>query len=133
MDSISKEGFYVGPEVQWNIDDVEAIAISDFELDLSQEDLKRVLISSFQDNDWLMERMHDCIKDTIHYMLQEGQLTKPEEESESNIKSDVEEMARFLDYIGLDVRNCTMQPDFCEEALKFANKFVEKYQTHRAI
>lgn len=77
MDSISKDGFYVGPEVHWNVDDVEAIAISDFELELSEEDLKRVLIASFQDNDWLMERMHDCIKDTIHYMLQNGELTKP--------------------------------------------------------
>ena len=77
MDSISKEGFYVGPEVQWNVDDVEAIAISDFELELSQEDLKRVLIASFQDNEWLMEKMHDCIKDTIHHMLLEGELTKP--------------------------------------------------------
>jgi hypothetical protein len=50
----------------------------------------------------------------------------------SEMASDVEEMARLLDYIGLDVRNCTMEPDFCEEALKFADKFVNKYQTHRA-
>jgi hypothetical protein len=50
----------------------------------------------------------------------------------SEMASDVEEMARFLDYVGLDVRNCTMQLDFCDEALKFADKFVNKYQTHRA-
>lgn len=50
----------------------------------------------------------------------------------SDMARDVEAMARFLDYIGLDVRNCTMQPDFCEEALKFADVFVNKYQTHRA-
>lgn len=50
----------------------------------------------------------------------------------SDMARDVEAMARFLDYISLDVRNCTMQPDFCEEALKFADAFVNKYQTHRA-
>lgn len=76
MDSISKDGFYVGPEVQWNVDDVEAIAMNEFKLELSQEDLKRVLIASFQDNEWLMERMHDCISDTIHYMLGQGELKK---------------------------------------------------------
>lgn len=50
----------------------------------------------------------------------------------SEMARDVEAMARFLDYVGLDVRNCTMQPDFCEEALKFVETFVNKYQTHRA-
>jgi hypothetical protein len=74
MKPINDEGYYVGPEMKWNTEDVETIVINDFELELSQEDLKRVLIASFQDNDWLMEKMHDCIKDTIHYMLLEGEL-----------------------------------------------------------
>ena len=78
MKEINEEGFYVGPEVQWNVDDVEAIAMNEFELELSQEDLKRVLIASFQDNEWLMERMHDCINDTIIYMISQGELKRTE-------------------------------------------------------
>ena len=77
MKLINDEGFYVGPEVQWSVYDVEATAINDFELELSEEDLKRVLVASFQDNDWLIEKTHDCIKDTISYMLAQGELTKP--------------------------------------------------------
>lgn len=50
----------------------------------------------------------------------------------SDIESDVEAMARFLDYIGLDYKNCTMEPDFCDDAQAFVEEFVNKYQTHRA-
>ena len=49
----------------------------------------------------------------------------------SDIESDVEAMARFLDYIGLDYKNCTMEPDFCDDAQAFVEEFVDKYQTHR--
>lgn len=50
----------------------------------------------------------------------------------SSVDADVEEMARILDYIGLDYKNCTMDTDFCDYAQAFVEKFVNKYQTHRA-
>jgi hypothetical protein len=74
MESINDKGYYVGPEVQWNAEDVEAVAVSNFDLHLSQEDLKRVLIASIQDNEWLMERFNDAINDTIRHMINEGEL-----------------------------------------------------------
>jgi hypothetical protein len=49
----------------------------------------------------------------------------------SSVDADVEEMARILDYIGLDYKNCTMEPDFCDAAQAFVEEFVNKYQTHR--
>ena len=74
MESINDKGYYVGPEVQWNTEDVEAVAVSNFDLHLSQEDLKRVLIASIQDNEWLMEKFRDTISDTIRYMMDNGEL-----------------------------------------------------------
>ena len=49
----------------------------------------------------------------------------------SDVESDAEAMARILDYIGLDYKNCTMEPDFCDDAQAFVEEFVNKYQTHR--
>ena len=50
----------------------------------------------------------------------------------SGVEADAEEIARILDYIGLDYKNCTMEPDFCDAAQAFVEEFVDKYQTHRA-
>lgn len=50
----------------------------------------------------------------------------------SGIEADVETMARILDYISLDFKNCTMEPPFCDDAELFVEHFVNKYQTHRA-
>ena len=49
----------------------------------------------------------------------------------SGIEADVETMARILDYISLDFKNCTMEPPFCDDAELFVEHFVNKYQTHR--
>lgn len=51
---------------------------------------------------------------------------------ESDMKTDIEEMARILDYIGLDYKNCTMDSNFCDYAQAFVERLVNKYQTHRA-
>jgi len=48
-----------------------------------------------------------------------------------SVDADVEEMARILDYIGLDYENCTMDLDFIDAAQDFIEEFVKKYQTHR--
>lgn len=50
----------------------------------------------------------------------------------NSIEADVEEMARILDYVSLDLKNCTMEPPFCDDAELFVEHFVNKYQTHRA-
>jgi len=55
-----------------------------------------------------------------------------EYEREPSVNEDVEEMARILDYIGPDYKNCTMDTDFCDYAQAFVERFVNKYQTHRA-
>jgi hypothetical protein len=60
-------------------------------------------------------------------------ITTAETEVEfKGIDSDVEEVARILDYIGLDYKNCTMDSNFCDAAQAFVEEFVDKYQTHRA-
>ena len=59
-------------------------------------------------------------------------ITTAETEVEfTGIDSDVETMARILDYVSLDFKNCTMEPPFCDDAELFVEHFVEKYQTHR--
>lgn len=74
MESINDKGYYVGSEVQWGTEDVEAIATNEFGLHLSNTDLKRVLTASLQDNEWLMERFNDAISDTILHMIEQGEL-----------------------------------------------------------
>lgn len=60
-------------------------------------------------------------------------ITTTETEVEfKGIESDVETLARILDYISLDFKNCTMEPPFCDDAELFVEHFVNKYQTHRA-
>ena len=70
---INKEGFYVGPEVQWCVQDVEMITSSQ-NLEVSESDLERVLIATFQDNEYLMTEIHEAIKRTIEYMIEEKEL-----------------------------------------------------------
>lgn len=74
MDTINDKGYYVGSEVQWGTEDVEAIAVNNFGLHLSNTDLRRVLTASLQDNEWLMERFRDAISDTILHMIEHGEL-----------------------------------------------------------
>jgi hypothetical protein len=64
---IDSEGFYTGPEVQWNVEDVECIA-QRLDYDLDQATLERVLIATFEDNETLMHQISKHIEDTLDYM-----------------------------------------------------------------
>lgn len=72
--ALDDEGYYTGPEVQWNVEDVEVIAQRRFQAKLSAKDLERVLVAAFEDNEHLMEVIHDQIAETINYMIEEGQI-----------------------------------------------------------
>ena len=64
---IDSEGFYTGPEVQWNVEDVECIA-QRLGYDLDEATLERVLIATFEDNDGLMQEISKHIEATLDYM-----------------------------------------------------------------
>lgn len=70
---VDDEGYFRGSEVMWNIEDVEMIAQQEG-YEISEEDMKRVLIASFADNEWLMEQIRSAIESTMHYMIYEGEL-----------------------------------------------------------
>ena len=73
MTNINKEGYYTGTELQWNVEDVEIFAQAN-DMEFSQEDYKRILIATFEDNEYLMNMIQECIGTTIDYMLDEGEL-----------------------------------------------------------
>ena len=75
MNDINKEGYYIGPELQWNVEDVEIFAQAD-DMEFSQEDYKRILKATFEDNQMLMEVIQESIGLTIDFMLDEGELKK---------------------------------------------------------
>jgi len=50
----------------------------------------------------------------------------------SHIREDLEEIARILDYFGIDADGAAQDTDFTNACLLFTQQFVEKYQTHRA-
>ena len=75
MTNINKEGYYIGSEVQWNVEDVEIFAQAN-DMEFSQEDYKRILNATFEDNQMLMEVIQESIATTIDYMLDEGELKK---------------------------------------------------------
>jgi len=64
---VNSEGFYTGPELKWNVEDVECIA-QRLDYDLDQATLERVLIATFQDNDGLMNDISRHIEFTLEYM-----------------------------------------------------------------
>ena len=68
---VDDEGYFRGAEVMWNIEDVEMITQQEG-YELTQEDMKRVLIASFHDNEWLMEQIRSAIESTMHQMMIEG-------------------------------------------------------------
>ena len=74
---INAAGFYIGPEVQWNVEDVEMYAES-MGMTLSDHDLRRVLVASFEDNEALMETIAHHIKDTITHMVETNTITRTE-------------------------------------------------------
>mgnify|MGYP000562808449 FL=1 len=73
MNNINEEGYYTGSEVQWNVEDVEIFAQAN-DMEFSQEDYKRILIATFEDNEMVMNAIHEAIVITIDYMLDEGEL-----------------------------------------------------------
>jgi len=64
---IDEHGSYVGCELQWSIDDVFMVA-RDMRVKISDEDAKRVLIATLQDNYDLMNFICEAIGNTIEYM-----------------------------------------------------------------
>lgn len=50
----------------------------------------------------------------------------------SHIREDLQEIARILDYFGIDADGAAQDTDFTNASLLFTQQFVEKYQTHRA-
>jgi len=75
MTDINKEGYYTGSELQWNVEDVEIYAQSNT-MEFSQDDYKRILKATFEDNEMLMGVIQESIGITIDYMLDEGELKK---------------------------------------------------------
>ena len=75
MTKINKEGYYIGSEVQWNVEDVEIFAQAN-DMEFSQEDYKRILSATFEDNEMLMNAIQESIGITIDYMLDEGELKR---------------------------------------------------------
>jgi hypothetical protein len=78
MKLINDEGYYTGPELQWNVEDVE-VACERIGLSLPESDYERILIASFEDNDWVMERMQQAIQENIKYMMDNGELPNVEQ------------------------------------------------------
>ena len=77
---INHDGFYVGSELKWGMDDVRNV-LERFgrATTTSKEDVERILIASFQDNYRLMETIDEAIGNTIVYMIEEGQLKADEQ------------------------------------------------------
>jgi len=75
MTDINEEGYYTGPELRWNVEDVEIFAQAN-DMEFSQEDYKRILKATFEDNQMLMEVIQESIALTIDFMLDEGELKK---------------------------------------------------------
>ncbi len=73
MTNINREGYYTGPELQWNVEDVEIFAQAN-DMEFSQEDYKRILNATFEDNELLMKTIQESISLTIDFMLDEGEL-----------------------------------------------------------
>jgi len=73
---MSKE--YRGSELTWSTDDVSQIA-SEMGYKLSDEDMKRVLNATFEDNEYLMQLINEQIQDTITYMIESGSFKSVEQ------------------------------------------------------
>ena len=77
---IDEDGFYVGSELKWGMDDVRNV-LERFGMatTTSKEDVERILIASFQDNYRLMESIDEAIGNTITFMIDEKQLKTDEQ------------------------------------------------------
>jgi len=73
MKNINKEGYYTGSELQWSVEDIELFVQAN-DMEFSQEDYKRILNATFEDNETLMETIQESIGLTIDFMLDQGEL-----------------------------------------------------------
>ncbi len=74
---IDEDGFYAGSELKWCMEDVLRV-LNEMDMTASREDVKRILIASFQDNHMLMQQINEAIGNTITFMIDEGQLKTEE-------------------------------------------------------
>jgi len=79
MTKINKEGYYIGPELQWGVEDIEYFAEAN-DMEFSEEDCKRILRATFEDNEMVSKAIQKSIAITIDYMLDEGELKRKNNE-----------------------------------------------------
>jgi len=72
--NINKDGVFIGAEMQWGVEDVTRILFERGKHASSREDLERILLASFEDNEMVMNAINESIVITIDYMLDEGEL-----------------------------------------------------------
>jgi len=65
--------YYEGNELKWSTEDV-LIRATDLDLDITEEDAERILISTFQDNDYIMEFLGQMVIENIKYYLENNEL-----------------------------------------------------------
>jgi hypothetical protein len=76
MKPINDEGYYVGPEMEWNVEDVEAIAAIEFGAEFSDEDLEYVLVETLRDNQYIQRVIKEAIQLNITIALRNGIIKK---------------------------------------------------------
>jgi len=67
--------YYEGNELKWSTEDV-LIRATDLDIDITEEDAERILISTFQDNDYIMEFLGQMVIENIKYYLENNELHK---------------------------------------------------------
>jgi len=65
--------YYEGNELKWSTEDV-LIRATDLDIDITEEDAERILISTFQDNDYIMEFLGQMVIENIKYYLENNEL-----------------------------------------------------------
>ena len=92
---INEEGYYSGPEIFWNVTDVEymlARAKQFYQVELSDDDYKRILVNAFEDNELLMDFMNKQILEAANRMLDDAYF----ERNNLSLKTDHKYGRRYL-------------------------------------
>lgn len=76
MKLINDEGLYVGPEMEWSVEDVKVIAAIEFGAEFSDEDLEYVLVETLQDNQYIERVIREAIQLNITIALRNGIIKK---------------------------------------------------------
>lgn len=76
MKLINDEGYYVGPEMEWSVEDVKVIAAIEFGAEFSDEDLEYVLVETLQDNQYIERVIREAIQLNITIALRNGIIKK---------------------------------------------------------